>query len=326
MRGDGRIYERGGKLWIAYYAPGSAGKRVQIRESSGSASRKVAKDLLKKRVLQRDMARARGMRFLGPEAERVTVGQILDSLESDYKARRVKSLRPVLQHIKRVRAHFGHWRAMAVTAESARNYVALRRADERADATIDRELEQLRAAFRLAKEEQVLGEVPKISGLGSRARNRRQVFFSLAEASDFFAAAAELDRDGFDYYRHLFLSGLRPSALRAFTWSDFNEDTFTLRIPSDKDKNREARTLAVEGEVRSVFESRQGRRYPGCEWIHHHAGRQLSQAWVMDFFRAACKKAGIPTGRKVHGGKTPSTSSAPRSARCSTRGCRSAAG
>ena len=91
MRGEGRVFKRGRIWWIAYYGPGEKGAE-EIRES-GSESEAAARKLLKKRL--RDVANHRnGVRaFTGPSAERLTVDNLIDSLEGDYRRRGIKSLR-----------------------------------------------------------------------------------------------------------------------------------------------------------------------------------------------------------------------------------------
>jgi integrase len=304
MRGEGRIFQRGKTWWIGYYAPGPNGKRIEKRESSCSEDRRLAVKLLKLRNLERDMAQLRGRKYIGATAEKVTVKKVLDALEADYAMRQIKSLRSARYHLNPVRQHFDGWKALAVTTDAARNYVAKRRAQGRTDATIDRELELLRASFRLAVREEVLGSAPEIPSLKSRKRNKRRVFVTLQEVADFLPVAESLSRDGFDYYRYFFLSGLRPVTLRGLEWKDFDPEAWTLAIRDENDKNEFGRLLAVEGELRLVIESRLARRYPGCSWIFHREGNRLTDTWVRRFFNAVCSQVGIATGRKL-GGKVP---------------------
>jgi len=69
MRGQGRIYQRGERWWIAYYVRGK-----EYRESAGS-TKADAKRFLK--VRQREI---HGDRFITPQMERTTVNQVLDYL------------------------------------------------------------------------------------------------------------------------------------------------------------------------------------------------------------------------------------------------------
>jgi len=80
MRGKGRIYKRANSShwWIAYQQRGK-----EIRESSKSDDLEQAENLLGKRL--REVANDReGIKaFVGPQQDRLTVGQVLDALETD---------------------------------------------------------------------------------------------------------------------------------------------------------------------------------------------------------------------------------------------------
>ena len=69
MRGQGRVYQRGDKWWVAYYVRGK-----EYRESAG-ATKAEAKRYLKKRLGEINSGR-----FVGPQEERITVNEILDNL------------------------------------------------------------------------------------------------------------------------------------------------------------------------------------------------------------------------------------------------------
>ena len=65
LNGMGRIFKRGEKFWIAYYYRGK-----EIRESAKSAKEADARKLLKNRLKQ-----IQGNRYIGPEEERLRVGE-----------------------------------------------------------------------------------------------------------------------------------------------------------------------------------------------------------------------------------------------------------
>jgi hypothetical protein len=66
MRGQGRIFQRGDRWWIAYYAP-VEGKSAEQRESAGETEAE-AKRLLKKRLQEIAVARAGVRQFQGSAA------------------------------------------------------------------------------------------------------------------------------------------------------------------------------------------------------------------------------------------------------------------
>jgi integrase len=305
MRGDGKVFKRPGvSTWsVGIYLPGTDGKKHYTIRSSGSTSRKAGEDLLKHLRSERDKVRFSGVRPI-VNAHRVTVGRLLDLLELDYKTRRIKSLDSALYHLRPVREYFGARKALSVTPSAAQEYVAHRRGEKKADATSDNELSLLRAAFKAGEAEGLIGASPKIPGLHARNRNKRRVFLTLQETADVLAAMGRRGQAGLDYYRALFLTGLRPITIQGLLVSDVDVERWTLAIRQEEDKNNYGRELPLVGELRALIEERLARRLPGCDLLFHRDGAPLLDEWVRDFFYGACEDAGIVAGRK-NGGKTP---------------------
>src|SRR6266702_3427585 len=103
MRGQGRVFPRNGIPWIAYCHSGR-----ELRESAAPAiketelkkGRPLARDealIVAQKLLQRRLREVANDRegikaFVGPRQDRVTVGELLDALESDLKLRKVGGL------------------------------------------------------------------------------------------------------------------------------------------------------------------------------------------------------------------------------------------
>jgi len=117
MRGDGRVFQRGKRWWIAYYAP-HRGAISEMRESAG-ATKKEAEKRLKAR-LHEVHNHLQGIKpFQGPGQQRVTVLELLEVLERHYQVNRLASWRRLNSHLDHIRAYFGMDRALAVTPPSA---------------------------------------------------------------------------------------------------------------------------------------------------------------------------------------------------------------
>ena len=143
MRGDGRVYQRvGTTCWhIAYNHRGK-----EIRESSRSPNKKDAEKLLRRR-LKEVGADSLGLKaFVGPQQDRVTVGELLDALAADFRVRGLKSLKQNLSHMRIAREAFGHLRAVNLTTEMVSRYIAERLAEGQAPATVNRRTGMLAAA------------------------------------------------------------------------------------------------------------------------------------------------------------------------------------
>jgi hypothetical protein len=150
---------------ISYYHHGR-----EVRESAASVIREVeakkgrpltaeeamnvATKFLKRRVREVANERDAIRPFLGPRNERVTVNELLDDLEAEYRLggkRRIPrevdtSMR---SHLKRLRSHFGEMRAMAIGRRQVEEFICLLRNQQKSNATINRSTQLLGQAFRI---------------------------------------------------------------------------------------------------------------------------------------------------------------------------------
>ena len=168
MRGDGSLYQRHGAncinkqrpraqqtpcacAWeIAFYFRGKL-----TREHGGRSEREA------KRKLRERIKAIHGDRYVGPDEGKLTVADLLDALERslELRGRSVRSFRP---HITAMRKHFGLLRALDMTPIAVERYQQeeLSAPQRRANATINREVGCLRAAFRLAHKRGLLSRLP----------------------------------------------------------------------------------------------------------------------------------------------------------------------
>lgn len=290
-RGGGRIFQRGGQFWIAYYAP-KGGKSTEHREPGG-ATEKEARRKLKDRLEEIIVARRGGQRFQGPRQERIMVDELLQSLEQDYVIHGRKSLPQLRSHLGHIRNFFVMDRALAITPDRLRLYIASRQEEGAQPATINRELEGLRRAFALAVEAQSLATIPIFPSLPED--NARQGFF---EHADFEAVRNQLrDRDVQDFCDWFFKTGMRPGEIRALTWAAFDLETWTLRLHARDAKIRRGRVIPLEGDIRSIIERRIKARRLDCPLIFHRNGKpfgDFSKAW-----KRACRVAGL-SGKLIY--------------------------
>ena len=81
-RGTGSIYLRGGVWWIKYYR-----NETPYRESSHSEKEADARKLLRRRHGEISLGR-----FIGPDAEKVTIRELSEDFKNDYRVNGKKSL------------------------------------------------------------------------------------------------------------------------------------------------------------------------------------------------------------------------------------------
>jgi hypothetical protein len=164
---------------IGYSGPKPDGSWGEIRESAKTEDEGQARALLEKRLRAVENHREGVKTFEGPIAARLTVGNLLDSLKSDWESRDLKGLATTMSHLNRIREAFGSRKAISITTDQLRHYVETQRSKRTAPATINRRLEVLGRAFRLAIEERRLAYCPKIPFLAEN--NARQGFFEKEE-------------------------------------------------------------------------------------------------------------------------------------------------
>jgi integrase/predicted DNA-binding transcriptional regulator AlpA len=301
VRGDGFVYPRGGSWWIQYQLNGE-----RVREPAKIANRDGVQQPAKTeaealRYLRARRAEVLGGRFIGPKSERLTVDGLLDELDAHLTAKRLRSLSKVQVHMKPVREFFGHRRAVDVEPSEVESYKTHRRSEGRADATINRELEILRQAYRLAVRHRRLAptSAPAIDLLP--VDNTREGFFSPAEVERILP---HLEPDVRDFTEWCALTGQRKGEAALLTWTMLDRGkTWTLHIPGAITKNKDGRVLPVVGSLRTVMERRVSARRLGCELVFHRESKGKAGQPVKAFdkaWRNALKEAGLPVDRLFH--------------------------
>jgi integrase len=291
-RGSGQIFQRGKTWWVAYYHRGQ-----KVRESSGSEERKEAEKLLKRRLKEVGADQLGARLFVGPSAERLYMGDLLDALEEDLKLS--DKLTPqVLSHLKPIREYFADRRAMAITAEMVDAYIESRLPSAK-PSTINRGTQLLHQAFRLAIDRGRLAFMPKIRRL-SEVGNARRGFFERAE---FDAVVAKLPEYLQDFARFGYLTGWRKGSIASLTFADLDGEAIRLR--AEHSKTRRGQAIPLQGELADIIERRKGaRQYKRADetvalspYVFHRNGEPVGdfrKAWA-----TARKEAGL-SGRVFH--------------------------
>jgi hypothetical protein len=174
-RGSGALYLRGA-VWCVRHSH----RGQEYRESSESESETVARRLLNARIRETGK---RGGKFLGPVEERVRFEDLATMLRDDYTVNDGHSMRRLTSSLIHLRAHFGLDRAVDVTADRVKGYVAQRREVGAANGTINRELSALKRAFKIAVDAERLSRASHIQML--EERNARQGSLDHVNSSPF---------------------------------------------------------------------------------------------------------------------------------------------
>jgi len=293
----GRVFQRGDIWWVAYSYRGK-----EIRESSKSAKKTDADNLLKKRL--GEIGRGR---LIGPTEEKVTFEMIATDFETDRAARGEKSLRDAKERISHLKSFFSSDRAVDITTPRIREFIRSRREDDKASpATVNRDLAALSRMFSLAIQARRLTTRPHIPKL--LEAQPRQGFF---EDADYIAVRGHLPSAHQSVLDFAYFTGWRKSEITLLEWTDVDLEAGVVRLRPELSKNRQGRTLDLVGPLKDVLE-RQGevKEFTGpdgeqgnSQFVFHVKGRPIGdwrKRWA-----TACKNAGIPTRLGKTGNELP---------------------
>ncbi len=297
MKGQGRIFQRPGSIswWLDYYARGR-----RYRESAHTTERKQAEKIPAQRLREVGADLIGAKPFVGPAQERVKISQLLTALEADYQLRS-KATPQVFSHLRAIRQAFDDHRAIHVSEEAIDRYVTSCLEQGTKPATVNRRLQLLGAAFRLALRRKILNFAPAIRHL-SETGNARQGFF---EDADFQAVVEHLPDYLQDFARWAYLTGMRKSEIASLTWANLDYKGRVIRLGAEASKNGHGRVVALEGELLVIIERRLAARavpLPTGETllaaqVFHLNGRPVGdfrQAWA-----TACQQVGV-AGKLFH--------------------------
>jgi integrase len=282
MRGLGRTFKRGAVWWVAYYYRGE-----EKRESSGSDKESDARKLLKKRL--GEIGRGR---LIGPSEEKVTFEDLEADLIRDYKTNAKKSLRSAKLSARHLSEFFRMSRAIDITTDRVRAYIAQRQAGKASNASINRELAALKRMFSLAVQAGKLSVKPYVPML--EENNARTGFLDHASFVKLWTELPEYLQDPVAF---LYFSGWRVSEMKSLEWRDVDAAGKIIRLRPEVSKNKDGRVLPLQGELLDIIERAREGRLVGCPFVFHRSRKRIGdfrKAW-----RSACKAAKLP-GFIVH--------------------------
>jgi integrase len=306
MRGDGRIYRRGGRWWIQYWVHGVRHREpAQVLDTQLGLPRAAKTPVEARRALQARRAEILGGRFIGLRAERVTIGELLDALRVHGEVRRLAYAVKLRSHLKPVREFFGPRRAVEVGSGDLERYQQERLAEGKKPATVNRELEGLRRAFNHAAKQNPprfpRALVPTIPRL--QEDNVRQGFVTRAEIEALLAHVA--DPGIRDFIEWGFRTGMRKREISLLEWRmlDRTGEPWVLNVPAGITKNRRARALGLQGEVKAIIERRLEARRLDTPRVFHRVckgkpGQPIYEFW--EVWKAALIAAKLPPGILFH--------------------------
>lgn len=280
IRGAGRVFQRGGRYWVAYYVSG-----VEHRESAGDTARE-AQSVLTERLA----AVGRG-EPVSSASGRLTVRELLDAHLDALEEKRGRHLPDARSHASRVLDGLGDVRVAKLTPTLIRRYTADQRADDLQDSTIGYHLRLLTAALNRARKEGRLAYVPFIPKPADG--KPRQGF---VEPETFTEIHAHLSDPYDDALEFTYMTGWRSGEVKGLVWEWVFRREGEIRLPETKNGDR--RTIPLVGGLAELVERRHAKRDLSCPYVFHDKGQPMT--WkLLTRFKQACFAAGV-SGLIVH--------------------------
>lgn len=205
----------------------------------------------------------------------VTVDDLLQWVEDDYRANKRPSLPNLLPRVARLRGFFiSTTKAADVTTDRVRAYQAQRQIDGAANATINVELSHLQRGFSLGILYGRISQAPKFPRL--KERNARKGFFERAE---FEAVVTKLPLYLQPVAWTCYLTGWRPKKeVLTRQWRHVDFKAGVLRLDPNETKNEEGREFPLEAELRAVLHGQRER----CNNVEQEVGRIVPWVFFTD--------------------------------------------
>jgi integrase len=274
--GEGHVYQRGQVWWIKYRVNGEP-----KYESSESGKESDARKLLK-----RPLGEIAIGRFVGPDAERVTMRELAEDYLNDYRVNDKRSLDKAVRCANRINVFFGGLKAHTITTDLVKRFV-VQRQEEAENATINRELAALKRMFNLGLQAEKIQRRPYVPML--KENNVRTGFFEHDEFVAFRGALPDYLQPvaTFAYY-----TGWRKGNILTLRWNQVDLNAQTVRLNPGTTKNDAGQMIILDGELLETFQKQWERRkvvtIPGqsptllCSFVFHREGKLIKdprKAW-----------------------------------------------
>src|SRR5581483_5235222 len=293
MRGYGTVHrQKGSRFWWISYWKTKNGKRTRVRESSQSEQYQVARDLLAERRAEQIFPVATSPVISDSTPETVTIAELVADLIEWYAS---ENPRPTFKkdtesrwklHLK---VAFGELKASELGTAHLRAYRTKRSQEKAAFATINRELQVIRKAFKLAAESEppkVL-RIPKFKGAIGKEKNARKVFVDPLTLKNLREAASKEGLWARVFVEMMFLFGWRKGEIEPMCVSNVRLAENTIRI--EDSKNGEPREVDMPEYLRVLIQPLViGRKPSEPLW----PVRQFRYAW-----KRICNAAGVKAGK-----------------------------
>jgi integrase len=271
--------------WIKFYVPG---RPTPIRESTKTEDLEEAQRYLYRRLGETAVGKSSGT---GPE--RVKVNELFDLVVEDHESNGRASVVQLKGRLKNyLRPFFGAMRASQVGTRQIKTYIAKRQKDGAMNATINRELEHLRRAFKLGFEEEPKLVMQPLKVPRLEEDNIREMTITLEQYLILRNGLPEPYQTFFVCGYHL---GTREGELIKLQWSEVDLDKNEILLKRYTTKSKKPRVLPIYGEMKqflTMAKERRDRLYPDCPWVFNREGEQF--LFLPKVWNNHVKRLGVP--------------------------------
>jgi len=263
-----------------------AGRTKQAAKNYLSALRIAAKD-------------GRLEEFIKPRPDD-TFGEYARALlnSAEWKKKRSASRNEIsLKHLNKA---FRDTRLCDINPGSVRKYISKRIDSKKSPATVNRELSLLKSILYAAEYDGVIASNPirgkRVKKLAEES-DRAKVLLSLGIV-DNDEAQARLVESACPHFRPIveiaLLTGMRKGEILNMKWKDISFPLRSIRIPAENAKTKRERYVPIDSNLFVTLDSIEKK----SEYVFMNDWTGKHRKDIREAFRKACKRAGIPSGRK----------------------------
>lgn len=287
MYGDGRVYMRGKRYYIAYYADGKQKHEVVKHAKNKSDARKVLK-LRRKEVEDGN--------YLEPKLKKLTVNDLLDSLllklstkkasednishYSENKQKRIKNetqkekekrlCSSLVSHLKHTRKEIGHIRADRLKEVDLDKLANKWIQEGSPNTTINRRIQPVVQAFNLGIRQKKIKETIYFTKLNEDS-SIRQGFF---EAEEYELMVSQFEEPYSDIIEFGYNCGWRIKEVLELKWENVHADG-VIRLKNTQTKNKDTRSLPIWGDIEAIIQRRLDKRLYVKTWNKRKNGKRI---------------------------------------------------
>jgi integrase len=284
------------KFYIRYRLPG--GKQ---RQEMVGFSIKEARDADSKRKVQKRENRIFDML---PDSK-VTFHELAEwylSLSSVKGLASYRSVRACLYNFNKV---YGNRIVATIKPMDLEEYQTKRKVQRLKPATIDLEIAHVKTMVTKAFDNDLLDgralkAFRKIKRMLKRGANARKRIVSFEEYLKLLDSATS-------HFRPVLIvayqTGMRSGELQKLQWSHIDRKTMFIRFPAEVTKERREKNIPINHHVKRVIDALP--RAINNNYVFTNKGRPFTNKnGFVNYFKDACKKAGLPYGRNTQNGIT----------------------